>query len=696
MIRSTLVVFVVACPTLLAQDSAAFAHLRNPLAAIRAYGIPEIIGQFPNTRLGKLAADEEVAEAVARVIGHMQNDIRRRRETLRVAAELGIELQPWMVANLYTNPDLKRMFERPLNEVRNMEFAAAIHEDWPAGGMRAPDMAVLLSCRPRYEGRWTQEFEREVAAIRRAPWFEEKEGAKIGGYPAYVFTPPEQIDGDSMLEPLGLWFLHLPGTFVYGQGLPGKPGAIEATTAAKDGEVSLLMDLKQYLRMFELLGMGIPDEFVALGFDKLHKLTWRGRFEGELLLDELELQLTDEDLTGLLGALLRGTATPPPQALPKGAIMQLRTAVDLEELGACLGAMADEIWLPPGAMQEIAKALDGGVALGVCAPAPGGLIPRLYLSLGIADEQALDGLLAQFLVDDLSTKKVKYGDVECTIVQIPGAPQGIQPAFWRAEGRLHIAESGRSLRSFLKVQQQGVVAMDVGDAPIPEGPGSRLPTFDLRLDEVQLYRSFRDTWLPMFELVNRQPVAVERQDLPSVDVIEEHCGASRGVLYRDGNRYIVRHLGALGGPEVAAVAMTWGPILTANMSDSSTEQLSARIARHKLEAVWPELESFQQHNKRWPKDLAELFTARKLAPDALLLPLDDFAEDVQLADGTTIKTSFRYFAEPVELSNFNESFEALMVEIRERSALRGFLCKDGSTPEVYSDASSKPIGQFGK
>ena len=668
------------------------------LARLRASGVQRLVEHFPQTRLGKLAADPDVAEAVDRLLANESMQRRRGRAVTALAAELEVELEPWMIGNLYTNTDLSRLFEFPLPQVRALELSARLRGEAQEAMFRAPDTSILVACTPRHEGRMTQVFEREAQQLERAPWFTRQMDAKIGGFPAYVFTPPESEQNDYQAP--GLWMQHLPGTFAYGTGNPDTGIDLARSIAeatAGDGEVAMFMDLQLYMNMFGRMGMGVPTEFAALGFDKLKSLTWSARFQGELLLDQLVLEMTEETPTGLVGALVNGSGTPPAQALPKGAIAQLRTMVEMTELTKSLTALGDDLPLPPMVLEKIAQALDGGAALGICAPMPGGLIPRIHLSLGIADREVLDELLQKLVLGrNRPFKKVRYGDTECTILKIPNLPQGIQPAFCVIDGVLHVAESGRSLRAFLKSQKQDVVAMNVRNAPLPEGPGEQVTSFDLRLDEVELYRAYRNIWLPLFELTNSQSTALRRDDMPPVDLVAEHCGTSRGALFKDGRRFVVRHLGALGGPEMAAVAMTYGPILTANSGNYAVDQIAYLVASHKLQAVYEQFEKFEQREQRRPKDLAELFAAQQLADDALLMPVDDLAEQFTLPDGRKLRTSFRYFPETVEVTNFNGDTDMILVEIRPHSYNRACLSSSGSTPEIYGEDSSKPIDRLGK
>jgi hypothetical protein len=328
----------------------------------------------------------------------------------------------------------------------------------------------------------------------------------------------------------------------------------------------------------------------------------------------------------------------------------------------------------------------------------------MYLTMRIADAAALERLLAKLLPAGLPRKEVTYEGTACTVLTPPGMPQAIQPTFCRRDGLLHVAESPLSMRAFLKAQKEGVVAMDTGSAPLPQGPGEVQPGFDLRCDEVAMYRAFREVWLPLYSLSlaaagpgNSTPPLLRREEMPEVDVVAKHLGKSRGMLRKVEQRFVIQHLGALGGPELAALAMTWGPILSGFFHhDWSIDDLENQIARKKLEDVWPVLEAWKKDKGSWPGRLGDLFANRKLAADALLLPGDEGAEPVELAagDDRKIRSSFRYFPEPVKAGEGEGRM--LLIAIAGRSYRRAMLGDDGSLPDVWGEDSLKPIDKFSK
>ena len=687
-------------PQTRAQDPAQpAATVAAPLLVIRAEGVQELLQQWPNTRLGKLLADEEVAPTAKAIRDYTSNSLKRRDAVLASfnSAAMLADLQPYEVAYLYSagNTDVWQMFRFPVEEVTRAEMLVATVDQQ---GYSPPIFVTALSCSPRHEGRWTQAFELEAQAKRNSPIFTEVPGTKIGGFPAYSFrsslATPEEDYLDQMM--MARWMLHMPGTFVYGGGEAHHLAKVAAEAIPDAAEIALEFDLGSYVSMFQRMGMGIPAEFSALGFDGLKTLRWSGHFVGELVQDEFEAELSDEP-KGLVGALLTGTAKLPAQAMPEGAIAQLRAAINLSLLADLVPILSDGADVPEEIVKDVLAAFDGGVALGCGAPATGGVIPRVFFSANIQDEAACQRLLKKLLPTDLPTKEVEYSGIRCQVLKIPGLPNGIQPSYCVHNGKLHVAESGLSMRAFLKAQEDGDEAMDVGDTPMPQGPGELLANIDLRLDEAQLYESFYTNWLPLYELANgNEPAPVKRKDMPEPEVVAEYVGKTRGILRKQGNRHTLMMLGALGGPETAALAMTWGPMICSNLDDYQIDQLAQRLGQTKLAVVHTAIEAFEKREHRLPKDLAELFQAQNLPTDALLMPGDELAEPVALADGKTAMSSFRYFSKPVKFETLTgEDGPTILIEIRPRRYSRVIMTSSGAIPETYGPDSMKPIDQFG-
>ncbi|MCB9876518.1 MAG: hypothetical protein H6835_02860 [Planctomycetes bacterium] len=657
------------------------------LGRLRAAGLQKLAAQWPTTRLGRLFADPDVAPAAAKVLHVHAAEAARRRETIAAALSGRYELEPWLVSWISARRvDPTNMLDVDVAETDQVELLALMVVDQPF------TMANVLArtCTPRHEGKWTQEFEAEAARLRASTALREVPDAKVDSFPAYLFTSPTEEDQEGFTNPS--WMLHLPGRFVRITG-NAPPGVLTQLSERAAPGLSITLDAAASMLQFEQQ-QRTPEEFLMLGFDKLSSLEWRSTFAGEHVIAEI-VAVTEATPTGLVGAIVNGTAALPRQPLPDGALVQLRCALDLECLAAIAASM--RLGLPPTMLAQLQKALTGGVALGICAPPPGGLIPRVHLSLGVADRAALDQLLAQIVDDELPHKTAEYEGVQCTVLQLPEVPNGLQPAFCVHDGALHFAESPRTLRKFLQLLGEGGDAMEVGDIAVPDGPGELLPTLDLRFDEAAVYRAYYDTWLPLLALTlgaGQLEMVLEKDDLPDPDTVDQHCGFGRGVLRRDGKRYLLQQQGTFGGIEALALTLLWGPLIAAQLHDNLTDNIAEGIAAQQLSKVQDALAAFQQREQRRPTDLAELFAAQRLAKDALLLPGDDLAEPLTLADGTTTRCSYRYFPETTPWDTTGDGTAAVLIEIRPHRYQRAVLTADGRVQQDYSNDSRKPIDAF--
>lgn len=692
--------------SLTAQGDAPTFVTRPHLVRCVAEDVGKLLEQLPTTRVGKLLAEPEVHAAFTTALQRYRTMASRREQLVAAVLTRKLELDPWLLLQLPQQQAWRTVRQLDLADMQRVEFAAVSTSEEG----QQPIPVAVLTCRPRAEGRWTALFEGHAKAMTTQGWRAEAD-AKFAGFPAYQFlySPGEAADqgqaaGHAHGAPLELmraWLLHLPGRFAFGSGTPDDCGTLAAPPARQTPHVVGEMNLVAYVDMFRRLMGGVPPEFAALGFDGLQVLRWRGQFVGDAILDEWEVELGDEP-TGLVGALLVAKAKPPAQPLPDGALAQVRCAVDLPLLLQSLDQLAGGEAVPQALQTQLKKAFTGGVAVGVNAPAKGGLIPRLYASLAIADRDALQQLLATAFPPEVGRKQVTYEGTVCTVLTVPGLPAGLQPTFGEIDGVLHVAESGLSMRAFLKARTKGGDGMDVGDAPIPDGAGELQPHVDVRFDEQALYRTFVEVWLPLLKLVAAgdafEPL-LDEADMPSAEAVVPRLGKGRGVLRRQGNLFRLQQLGTLGGLESAAIAMTWGPFLSFTFHQDYTEdQLANLLARHQLTQVWAALETFQKANQRWPNDLAELFVAQKLSPDALLLAGDQAAEVVVMpaGDPRVVKSSFRYFKEPVQVDVEGNPRGMLLIGITPRRYNRPMLGVDGSLPDVWGADCTRPIDTFGK
>lgn len=654
---------------------------------LRADEVPALAAQLPKTALGRLLAEPDVAAAWQ--LGH--DRLQRIRERRQLVADFVKKLQ--LPNGEFEMPGqgvdqlaLESLLRVEWSDVRSFRFVGLMKE-----GRRVPIGAGVLRCPPKAEGRLTRQFEATAKVLADNPQLKAVADAKVEGFPAHVFTVADDTNADRWpgYEPLGAWMLHLPGTFAFGEGAPEDCGTIGAAPAAPAG-IGLAMNLQAYLGMLAGFGGGMPQGMKALGFDQLQSFDWRGRFVGEHVLEEFELAFTDKPV-GLATALWGGSAPLPKQAMPEGAMLQLRVAVDLPKVIALLGELGPDVALPPPLIEALQKSLTGGIALGVSAPPKGGLVPRLCATFGVADAAALQEALKQFLPPGVKTKQVQLEGVDCTSLLLDELPAALRPTWCLVDGQLLVAESPNSLRDHLRAQKTGAEAMAVGDAPLAEGPGTAMPSVDVRADLAAAYAAFHGTWLPLYELAEAaSPMAskalVMRKDMPEPDVVGKHLGSVRGVMRQTAKGYVLQFQGPVGGPLAASFAATYGPMMSGSMHrDYNTEQKELVIAQHLATEVWPKFEAFQKANGRWPKDLAELFVDQKLAADALLIPGDDTAEAVAMpaGDARSVRSSFLYHPDPPLRVLEGNDEKVLLSSVRVLGWQRVSLTTKGETKTTY-------------
>ncbi len=686
--------------TLAAQGPPTFVPAPH-LARFVAEDVPSLRAQLPDSAIGKLLAEPETAAAFAAGLAKYRRLAAAQRSLLdAVVASPPPELEPWIVSQLPVQLGWRIVAGLDLADLQRAELLALATTEERS----IPATVLTVACGPRAQGRWAAHFARHEKELATYSLLARDLEAKFAGFPVALWKPATP-DGEAANEaqlagliPSSYWLLQLPGVFALGTDAPEACGTYAPAPARTSAQVLMEMDAQAYVAMFTRQMGGAPPEFRALGLDGLRTLRWRLRFADGLLRDEIELALADEP-SGAIGAILTGKGALPAQALPDVALAQLRCTFDTNLLVTALegmtgASMRDEL------RAALTKGLTGGIALGVSAPAKGSLIPRVFLSLGIADEAALDQALTMLVKDRVTTRTITYEDIECMVAQVPDAPAGFAPTWCRVAGVLHVAESGLSMRAFLKARAGGATAMDVGDAPIPAGDGEPLPNFDLRWDEGAIYSAFHANWLPLLKLVPglfQQPL-LDSAAMPSPDAVAPLLRKARGVLRRDGTTFTLQQAGALGGLHTGALAMLWGPLLSGLFHhDWMHDQVRTALAKGRLQAAWTALEAFREQHGRWPKDLAELITDRKLPADALLLPGDAAPEAVPMPDGRgDVRSSFRYFASPVAVNVNGTDHKLLLIAIAPSRYGRPMLGDSGAQPEAWGEPSTCPIDDFGK
>ena len=261
-----------------------------------------------------------------------------------------------------------RLLEHPANQVQSAELHMIAD---PERGLRGdPWMIRNMQCLPQFSGRWARQFEDEARARQSSLLFKHVEGGTLDGFDAHVFAMPEDVlqtmNWSSGHEQ---WMLQLPSRQVYGYCPTKDIGQITPEAERTAAEISLEMNLAKFNELLEQSGRGVPGDFEFLGFDKLKSLKWSGHFKDGLLVDVLDVVVAGKP-SGILAAILGGEGQLPAQALPKGALAQLRAAIDLESILVSAAKVDDAFELPANIMQGVITAVDGSIAIACCSPAP--------------------------------------------------------------------------------------------------------------------------------------------------------------------------------------------------------------------------------------------------------------------------------------------------------------------------------------
>ncbi|MEZ5962545.1 MAG: hypothetical protein R3F56_01750 [Planctomycetota bacterium] len=676
-----------------AQGTTRRTFVPSPGAVIRlrVAGIPELFADLPATRLGRMLADPDVAAAFAKGRARWQDLARQEAEVLAAGRKM----------NLVDLDTTSGAFVHQVDphDLQRLDLLAYAQGEPPI-----PRTIAIVQTQPRGEGRVTRLFDDHVERMRACTDALPGGEATVDGVPVHSLTRREPKDRNMLpfVRPAP-WFVHLPGTFVLGEGEIGSAGRMDEIAAPVAG-ATLELNLHTYLRL-GVFGELPAEVATGLGLDEIQNLRWQLGFRDEEIVEDVEILLSGA-ARGFLAALVNGKGKLPAQPLPSGALLQVRLAIDIKALiEAIARVVISDMDSEPGRfVRDIGAAFDGSLALAVCAPKPG-VIPRLYLTLGIADDEALDRVLAHLGSLGVAQKTGERDGMTYTALEIPGLPSLLQPTFVRRDGALHIAENGVSLRALVKALDAGGEAMDVGSAAPPDGDGEVVPGFDLRFDPGALYHAFHRHWLPLYTMaIAAEPSGAEplvlASELPEPDVVAQHLRPLRGALRRGEHGFVLRQSGTLGGVFAHALAFAWPTMLSRNAGNRwQVERLQREIAKERLLALAPAFASFKQAQGRWPASLAELADSTQLDADALLIPGDDGTEEVVLpgTPARTLRTSFRYFPQPVKVDTIGQgACEVLLVAISPCRYQRRMLTVDGFVPDLWDDVCTRPIDSFGK
>ncbi|MFK7741324.1 MAG: hypothetical protein AB8H80_13470 [Planctomycetota bacterium] len=668
----------------------------EPHMRLRFAEVQELRKAWPGLRVAALAEDYELGAVMAQWLE--REGVRRGRDdAIRSAcAKFKLDVDQNNLANILRRLDGFYWLDR-FQDARQFELML-IRGSGERSYMSSCSVAIA-SAMPRVAGQWASDFGGEGAWWRECGWFESKQGLKIDGFPVAAFALPEDV-AEKQSEQWGVdagnvgrWFLQVPGAVMVGAGQLPK-GHVDLRPEAVPPGMHYDFEIKDLVA-----SLPARDAMPRLIFDGLVRSRMQFMCEGDLIREQLEFEVEKFGGITIPDILIANEGALLPQGLPKGAMAQLRCRLDMGKLRELVDAASEIESPPPPFVADLLGCLDGRVAIGVAAPARGALIPRIYASLGLRDEEAFEAGLKQIAAMGLTIKELELGGVACRVLKVPDMPPAVQPTFCIIDGVLHIAESGLSMRAFLKAQgaagnAEGDVAMVLDDPVVPSDvPGERLQHLDLRVSPAAAYRAFYECWLtPLRMSMGNRGSLLSADDMPEPADYAAIAPDVQVVAFRDGKRIGLHSVGALGGP----IATIWSAVVSqagpsSNGPDWAT---SGVLGMHQGQMVSDALQRFEDNNGRRPKDLAELFVAEAWPDDALVFAGDPAPDELKLPGERTVRSSYRYFPEPVTVDVFGLERKALLIRIEAGVPGRVMVDDAGGVHLIYGDAGDADIESF--
>ncbi len=670
-----------------AQDPPRRFVFERPMVRMAVHDLPGLLATLPSTKTGKLFAEPEVTAAFTTAVENYTATVRQWRAAVdELEAVSPAALDPGLLA------------KRAIYSIDWRDVHSASVCGWISEATFESRTSISLEPLPQAEERLATHFAEIADRIGAAYGDAGKPEQVIDGFKARVLG---QAHG-------GSWYLHLPGQFVGSEGSPEGAGRCRPLAPPPAG-VELEIDLAQYMAPSVAFGSapGSANPLLAFfGIDDETILTWTASLRPDAVRDEIAL--STKEPTGLIGALVHASAPLVDQRLPEQALLQVRCALDVRETIAAVDHLLVAAELPTlgelHVAEDLHRAWSGGVTLAMARPPFGALVPRLYASFGIVDEEAATRLLERLCqMPGIQAKAAKFDEHACMHLRIPGAPAGFQPAFCRGDGVVHFAESMNSLRALLKADAIGAPrALDVGDARVPDGKGAPLPNFDLRFDGPAIHAALSEVWLPFANTFGisfgpMRPVMTINQ-MPDAEVVEEHLGRGRGAIRRLPDRLVLASEGVAGGPLLQAFTAALGPVIATratSMWSWEIDEVRGRTIAAKLRAIHAAIQAFRTRTGARPASLAELAASPDLPDRSLLLVGDDPLAEPLVVDGKEIgKTSFRYYRDGLKASPEGQEMNLHLVAISPMQWRRHAIAIDGTPVEGWGDFRSQTIDEI--
>lgn len=363
------------------------------------------------------------------------------------------------------------------------------------------------------------------------------------------------------------------------------------------------------------------------------------------------------------GELVRPLQVRPLAAAPKlprleGQLLLMRANVDPGLFAGLLDLYAVDylggVDLQP--YRDLLAQAAFGLALGIAAPPPGSLLPRIALAMRIRDGDAVLALLRRHAADGRSPRvELRHeGGVEFGVVPIAGAPPTLRPTLCVCGDVLLLCDSPSTLQLVRAGSNSTEDVFADATAPACAAPAGAALLGECWFDCEAISRQTAKSWNLRLVANLLQPLLVgpnvrvepllSRDELPDLDVLAPILGRGRAVFYATADEIGMRVRAPVLGPLLTAAvtsSLDLLPELLPAMLESMQRKLRARATEARARRLGEALRRFRaEHDGALPGAIGDL--VQLLPPgdhEPLRAPHDPLAQQqpAVFADGRRVQ-----------------------------------------------------------
>ena len=186
-------------------------------------------------------------------------------------------------------------------------------------------------------------------------------------------------------------------------------------------------------------------------------------------------------------------------------------------------------------------------------------------------------------------------------------------------------------------------------------------------------------------------------ELPDVETVSRCLGCGRGMLRRTAGGIVLSCTSPLGGPELLALATTYGPILSSEVTrqrDWTYGNVYFELVCHRMQRLSAAIAAFAQREGKPPPTLGALVAAGDVDAALLELPGDELAEPVVHGGERLGLASFRYYPDGLPLTIEGNPVRAQLIPVAAGPDCRVALDTDGGVHQGWGEFHVSSIDEI--